>query len=116
MNSGKISDLLRNRSFRTRLITGVILAALLVLTFVLGYTIMLCVIGAEKDTPFIGKSIRNSGFHETYGGFIIAVERNNLSVASPHIDIVIEEGDILWAIGDKNMADKLLEDGLMDEN
>ena len=45
MNFQKISNLFRDRSFRTRLITGVVLAALLVVTFVLGYTVMLCVVG-----------------------------------------------------------------------
>ena len=41
----KISDLVKKKSFRERVITGIILVAVLVLIFVLGYTIMLCVVG-----------------------------------------------------------------------
>lgn len=78
--------------------------------------IMLCVIPVGKDTPFAGKSIRNSEFKDSYGGFIIALERDNLSIPDPDIGAVIEEGDIVWAIGTKRMADKLLSDGLMEED
>lgn len=78
--------------------------------------IMLCVIPVDKETPFVGKSIRNSGFKDSYGGFIIALERDNLSIPDPDIGAVIEEGDIVWAIGDQSMADKLLADGLMEED
>ena len=78
--------------------------------------IMLCVIPVNSDTPFAGKSIRNSGFKDKYGGFIIGLERDNLSIADPHIDAVMEVGDVVWAIGNKSMADKLLEDGLMSDD
>lgn len=78
--------------------------------------IMLCVIPIEKDTPFAGKSIRNSLFKESYDGFIIGLERDDFSIPDPHIDVVMEPGDIVWAIGDQSMADKLLADGLMDDS
>ena len=41
----RVSNLLHNKSFWTRLVTGVVLLALLALIFILGYTIMLCVLG-----------------------------------------------------------------------
>ncbi len=75
--------------------------------------IMLCVISVDKDTPFAGKSIKNSEFKETYGGFIIAIERGDLSIPDPSIEMIMEDGDVVWALGDKSMADKLLQDGLM---
>ena len=45
MKEGRIANLIHKKSFRTRLITGIILVAILVLTFVIGYTFMLCVVG-----------------------------------------------------------------------
>ena len=77
--------------------------------------IMLCAIPVEKETEFAGRSIKNSMFKETYGGFVIGLERGDLSIPDPHIDVVLEPGDVIWAIGDQSMADKLLSDGLLDD-
>lgn len=38
-------SILKNPSFRTRAITGIVVCAILALIFILGYTIMLCVLG-----------------------------------------------------------------------
>ena len=45
MSDGRGLGLFKKKSFQTRLITGIILAAILALIFILGYTIMLCVLG-----------------------------------------------------------------------
>lgn len=45
MDESRGLGLFKKKSFRTRLVTGIILAVLLTATFVLGYTVMLCVLG-----------------------------------------------------------------------
>ena len=77
--------------------------------------LMCCIVPIEWGGPFTGVSIKNSGFKEKYGGFIIGLERNNLAVPDPHINSIMMEGDIIWTLGDKSMADKLLQDGLLSE-
>ena len=77
--------------------------------------IMCCIVPVEWDGPLKGVSIKNSGFKEKYGGFIIGLERHNLAIPDPHIETIMEEGDIIWTLGDHEMADKLLKDGLLTE-
>ena len=45
MNESRVSKLIHNKTFWQRVITGVILLAVLALIFILGYTVMLCVLG-----------------------------------------------------------------------
>jgi len=52
------------------------------------------------DSHLIGKTIRTSGIHETYHCLLIGVERNNTSMQNPDLDLVLEEDDILWLIGE----------------
>ena len=77
--------------------------------------IMCCIVPVEWDSPLAGKSIRNSGFKDEYGGFIIGLERHNLAIPDPHIDSVVEVDDIVWTLGGQTMADKLIRDGLISE-
>ena len=77
--------------------------------------IMCCIVPVEWDGPLVGKSIKNSGFKEKYGGFIIGLERHNLAIPYPHIDSILEQDDILWTLGDQQMSDLLIKDGLLTE-
>jgi len=77
--------------------------------------IMCSAVKIKKDSAFLKKSIKNSGFRRMYRGFIVAIERGNLPIIDPHVGTVIEEGDILWIIGIQETADLLLRDGLLEE-
>lgn len=77
--------------------------------------IMACAIPATKDLPFTGKSIKNSGFKDEYHGFIVALERQNLTIIDPPVDTLIRDKDLVWALGGQEMAKRLLEDGLLNE-
>lgn len=77
--------------------------------------IMSVAIPVEKEHFFAGKSIKTSGFRDKYKGFIVGIERGNLPIVDPNIITVIEEGDIIWALGTSEMAEHMLEDGLLDE-
>ncbi len=77
--------------------------------------IMCCPIPVYKESSFCNKTIRTCRFKKNYKGVIIGIERNNFPMIYPDIDTFIEEGDLLWVIGAKDMADKLLLRGLLEE-
>lgn len=77
--------------------------------------IICCPIQVEKDSILIKKSIKNSGFRPKYKGYILGIERGMLPIVNPDIDMVIEEGDLLWVIGTQKMANSLLKADFLDE-
>jgi CPA2 family monovalent cation:H+ antiporter-2 len=56
----------------------------------------------EKGSHLIGKTIKTSGIQEKYLCLLIGIERNNASMQNPDLDLVLEENDILWLIGEYN--------------
>lgn len=70
--------------------------------------IICCPIKIGENSEFHKKTIRTSGFREKYKGFIIGIERGNLPICNPNLRMSIEKGDLLWVVGDKEMADQLL--------
>lgn len=69
----------------------------------------------RKDYFFCGKTIKNSGFRDRYLGFIVGIQRGNLPIVDPDVNTYLRPGDILWVLGTDEMAQKVLADGLMDE-
>lgn len=78
--------------------------------------IICCPIEIEKDSEWLKKSIKNSGFRPRYKGLIIGIERGNLPIINPDIDTIIEEGDLLWVVGTQKMAENLLREDYLDED
>lgn len=77
---------------------------------------LICVpVCVENDSVLKRKSIKNSTFRDLYKGYIIGIQRQNMDIVNPQINTVIEEGDMLWAIGGQPLADLLLKAGLWDE-
>ncbi|MDR1437101.1 MAG: cation:proton antiporter [Candidatus Symbiothrix sp.] len=54
----------------------------------------------ESGSHLIGKSIRTSGIQEKFGCLLIGIERDNFSRLNPELDLVLEENDIIWLIGE----------------
>jgi CPA2 family monovalent cation:H+ antiporter-2 len=54
----------------------------------------------EAESHLIGKTIMTSGIHEKFGCLLIGIERNKFSIQNPSLDLVLEEKDILWLIGE----------------
>ena len=54
------------------------------------------------DSHLIGKTILTSGIQEKNNCLVIGVERDNTSMQNPGLNLVLEEGDILWLIGEYN--------------
>jgi monovalent cation:H+ antiporter-2, CPA2 family len=70
-------------------------------------------IQTQKDSIFVKKPIKTSGFRRRYQGSIIAIERGTLPIIAPRVNTIIEPGDVLWVVGTETMAKRLLVDGLL---
>ena len=64
------------------------------------------IIGA--DSPFIGKTLAESGIRSLYSCMVVGLEegKENLSAVSPQRRF--EEGDIIWVVGEQESLDALL--------
>ena len=64
------------------------------------------IIGA--DSPFIGKTLEESGIRNRYSCMVVGLEegKENLSSVSPKRKF--EEGDIIWVVGEQSSLDALL--------
>ena len=60
------------------------------------------------DSPFIGKSLRNSGFRDKYNCMVVGVEegQENLTLIDP--ERLFERGDIIWVVGEEGDLNRLL--------
>ena len=54
----------------------------------------------SPESQLVGETIRTSGIHETYGCLVVGIERNETSIQDPNLDLTLEEGDIVWIIGE----------------
>ncbi|MEG0663215.1 MAG: TrkA C-terminal domain-containing protein, partial [Anaerovoracaceae bacterium] len=77
--------------------------------------IMCCAIPISKGSGLHRKTIRNSGFRAKYEGFIVGIERDNYPIIDPPLNMIMEDGDLVWAIGTQGMAQRLLKDDLLQE-
>ena len=62
----------------------------------------------SADSPFIGKTLEESGIRSRYSCMVVGLEegKENLSVISPKRKF--EEGDIIWVVGEKESLRSLL--------
>lgn len=61
-----------------------------------------------KTESCIGKSIRNSKIRERTQGMVVGIERNGKRILNPESDIILEEGDILWIVGERKLIAQLI--------
>lgn len=77
--------------------------------------LLCCPIHIDKGSEFLKKSIKNCGLYEKYKGTVIGIERGNLATINPDIDTLIQQGDLLWVLGEKQMADLLIKGDVLEE-
>lgn len=53
------------------------------------------------DSPFSGKTIRDSGVREKSHGLIVGIERDGQRILNPDSAIIITASDTLWIVGEK---------------
>ena len=65
-------------------------------------------IPVDKDSALRGKSIRDSGLRERYDCMILGVQRDKLPILQPDISMTMQNGDLVWVLGSRRMAEKLM--------
>ncbi|MDR0768737.1 MAG: cation:proton antiporter [Dysgonamonadaceae bacterium] len=63
----------------------------------------------SSESHLIGETIRTSKIQEVYNCLVIGIERNDTSIQNPDLDLVLEEGDVVWIIGEYNNILKICE-------
>ena len=60
------------------------------------------------DSPFVGKTLAESGIRSLYSCMVVGLEegKENLSQVSPKYRF--SEGDIIWVVGEQEALDALL--------
>ncbi|KQS31144.1 cation:proton antiporter [Dyadobacter sp. Leaf189] len=66
-------------------------------------TVVLERIEVRNEYNIRGKSIRNSGIREKTHGMIVGLERNGERILNPDSSMVIENHDVLWIAGDRDL-------------
>ncbi len=61
----------------------------------------------EHDSPFLHKSIRESGLRTNTNGLVVGIERNGNRILNPESNTVFEEGDVVWIVGEKKLIDAI---------
>lgn len=64
----------------------------------------------HKNSPFVGKSIRDSGLRKECNCFIIGVERELYPIRDPSPNFILRIDDIIWLLGSVNTVTKLIQD------
>lgn len=60
-----------------------------------------------KQSPFCGRSIRESGIREESQGLVVGVERGGQRILNPDSQLTIEAGDLLWIVGNVKLIKQL---------
>ena len=64
-------------------------------------------LGIFADSPLLGKSIRNSQIRETTDGMVVALERDSNRILTPSPDVVFQEFDVVWIVGENKKLKSL---------
>ena len=67
-----------------------------------------------EDSPYKGKSIRESGIRDKYRCVVVGVERGKASLRNPDASTVFEVGDLVWIVGEEGNVYEVMEDGYKD--
>lgn len=65
-------------------------------------------IPVDKDSEISGKTVKDCGLRENYECMILGLQRNRLPIAHPDVNMEIVPGDMVWIMGAKAMADRLI--------
>ncbi len=66
------------------------------------------VISAQGNPEIRYKSIRESKLRDKYDCMILGLLRQKMPVMQPDVNMVLEEGDLIWILGSEKMAERLL--------
>jgi CPA2 family monovalent cation:H+ antiporter-2 len=52
-----------------------------------------------ENSPYAGKSIREIGLGEEFGGLIVGIERGGERILNPESSVILRRGDLIWIFG-----------------
>ena len=55
----------------------------------------------DNQSPFLNTTIKDSGIRNLYRCLVVGVEKENDNLVSPEVNMVLEEGDVVWVVGEK---------------
>jgi CPA2 family monovalent cation:H+ antiporter-2 len=58
----------------------------------------------EKNSPWVGKTIRESKIREEHKCLIVGLERKSLRTINPDPGLTLEPDDVLWMVGSEHVA------------
>ena len=61
-----------------------------------------------RRSPFVGKTLQESGIREHYGCMVVGLEEGEENLSIVTADRRLEEGDILWVVGEHDAIERLL--------
>ena len=53
----------------------------------------------DDSSPYLGKTIRDSGLRESVDGLVVGIERENERLLNPDSTVTIQNSDLLWIVG-----------------
>ena len=59
-------------------------------------------------SPFLGQTIRDTGLRNRYHCLVVGVEKSDGGLHAPEPAMPLEEGDILWLVGEKADVEKVI--------
>ncbi|WP_316772733.1 cation:proton antiporter [Pedobacter frigiditerrae] len=62
----------------------------------------------NSKSPVFGQTIRDSGIREQTQGLVVGIERNGERILNPDSNLIFENGDIVWIVGNNKKIPELL--------
>lgn len=73
-------------------------------------------IPVERGSELQGKSIKSSNLREKYDCMILGLQRNRLPILQPDVNMMMQTDDLVWVLGTRRMAEKLLAGEIAEES
>jgi len=70
------------------------------------------ILSVEKDSPIAGELIRSSGLREKHDCMILGLQRHRLPILRPDVNMELQPGDVIWLLGTRKSAKRLLAEDL----
>ena len=62
----------------------------------------------DENSPFMNMTIKDSGIRNDYRCLVVGVEKEFGNLMSPEAGMVLEDGDVVWVVGEKEDVYKLV--------
>ena len=62
----------------------------------------------DAQSPFLNSSIKDSGIRNGYRCLVVGVEKENGNLISPEADMLLEDGDVVWVVGEEEDVYRLV--------